>query len=658
MKHIVVGTAGHVDHGKTALVKALTGIDTDTLEEEKRRGLSIQPGFAPYHLPSGQEVAFVDVPGHERLVKNMVRGICGIDVATLVVAADDGVMPQTREHLNILNLLGIRQGLVVLSKIDLVDEELKEMAKEEIKEITAGSFLENALCVTFSARTLEGKQDLENALEKSCQTSLTKNAEGVFCLPIDRAFHMRGFGTVLTGTIASGKIGKKDWVEIYPSGKRDIVRSLEVHGDVLKEASAGQRVALNLPQVSFSEIQRGMVVGGVDALTSTHLLNAQFHYLTSQIKPLSNRTKVRFYTGASETNALMVFMDKEAVHPGETVFVQFRLLDKVTPLPFDRYIVRSLSPVTTIGGGIILEIESRKYRKWDEPKLQHLKLLIEATDDEILENIIKEETSSPIFIKDLSKKTRLGPKKLEQILTSLEEKRIILSLENDQFFHRGTYNTLRNQMLDIVREFHEANPLEPGISREDMRFSYLKHLDIRLFDFVIEELKKEKVILADDGIVCLADFKVSLSPKQQVIHSLIEQFAIQNQNILFTLKGFLSTLDNVNAGEVQNVISHLINTRELIFIKKPRLQKRHPLQKGAYIHKKSLEQVKQIVEQYVSKRGQISIHELKGLTGINCSRAGALLDYLDSIQFTVPVGENRILRRNGSKTAEPMSSSQ
>ncbi|MEW6003005.1 MAG: selenocysteine-specific translation elongation factor [Nitrospirota bacterium] len=364
-KHIVVGTAGHVDHGKTALVKALTSIDTER-PEEKRRGMTIELGFAPYTLPSGQRIAFIDVPGHECLIKNMIRGVWGIDVVILVVAADDGIMPQTREHLDILNLLGIKQGFVVLSKIDLVEEEIIEMAIEEIKGLTKDTFLKDSPIIPFSARTGQGKAEIEQTLETFYEKTLEKDSEGIFYMPIDRAFHMDGFGAIVTGTIASGIVRAGDVVEIYPTGRQVKVRAIQVHHQKADRAQAGERAGLNLRDIELKEIQKGMVVSEAETLRSSYFLNVHFHYLSSQTDPLKNRKRVRFYTGASETNALIVFMDRDVMHAGETAFVQFRLSDKLSPLPFDRFIVRTLSPVTTIGGGTILEIDSQKYRKRDE----------------------------------------------------------------------------------------------------------------------------------------------------------------------------------------------------------------------------------------------------------------------------------------------------
>jgi len=418
-KHIVVGTAGHVDHGKTTLVKALTGIDTER-PEEKRRGMTIEPGFAPYTLPSGQRIAFIDVPGHERLIKNMIRGIWGIDIVILVVAADDGVMPQTREHLDILNLLGIKQGFVVLSKIDLVDEEVLEMAIEEIKGLTKNTFLEDSPIIPFSVKTGQGKVEIEQTLKTFYEKTLDKDSEGIFYMPIDRVFHRDGFGAIVTGTIASGTVRVGDVVEIYSTGRQVKVRAIQVHHQNADKAQAGERVGLNLRDIELKKIQKGMVVSEADTLRPSYFLNVHFHYLSSQTDPLKNRTRVRFYTGASKTNALIVFMDREVMHPGETAFVQFRLSDKLAPFPFDRFIVRTLSPVATIGGGTIVEVESQKYRKRDEKKIQHLRLLMEGTDEELIEDMLKRERHSPVGIKNFRERTRLSTKRILKILTSLQ----------------------------------------------------------------------------------------------------------------------------------------------------------------------------------------------------------------------------------------------
>ncbi|MEW6162419.1 MAG: selenocysteine-specific translation elongation factor [Nitrospirota bacterium] len=639
LKHIVVGTAGHVDHGKTALVKALTGVDTKR-PEEKRRGMTIEPGFAPYTLPSGQRIAFIDVPGHESLIKNMIRGIWGIDVVILVVAADDGIMPQTREHLDILKLLGIKQGFVVLSKIDLVDEEVLEMAIEEIKGLTKDTFLEDSPIIPFSVKTGQGKAEIEQTLKTFYEKTLEKDSEGIFYMPIDRAFHKDGFGAIVTGTIASGTVKAGDVVEIHPTERQVKVRAIQVHHQKTDKAQAGERVGLNLRDVELKEIQRGIVISEVDVLRPSYFLNAHFHYLSSQTDPLKNRTRVRFYTGASKTNALIVFMDKEVMHPGETAFVQFRLSDKLAPLPFHRFIVRKLSPVATIGGGTILEIEISKYRKRDENKIQHLRLIIEGTDEELIEDILKRERHYPVGIKNFSQTTRLSTKRILEILTSLQIAGKTIFLGNERFFHKENYEALKDQLLNILKEFREKNPLEVGISKDEVKSSYLKDLDHSLFNYVIEDMAREKPILSKGGILRLVDFDSRLNPVQETIRQKIIEFAGRSGLNPFTLNTLLMSMDHFDPHEVQKVVTYLRKTGYLIFIKQFRYSNRQ-----IYIRRETLDQIKKTVKEYILSHGQIDINRLRELSGIGRNSAISILDYLDSIQFTLRIGDTHILSK-------------
>lgn len=650
VKHVVVGTAGHVDHGKTALVKVLTGVDTDRLKEEKRRGLTIQPGFAPLCLPSGRTVAFIDVPGHERFIKNMLRGVCGVDLGLLVVAADDGVMPQTREHLDILILLGIKCGFVVLSKVDLVNEELEAMGREEIAELTRGSFLEGAPCISFSAKTLEGKAQIVSALEALYPACPGKNPRGPACLPIDRVFHVTGYGTVVTGTLSSGSIVEGQAVELYPAALPDRVRYIQVHGRYVHQAHAGERVALNLLQASRQQITAGMVIGEPGCLSSSHLLNTSFHYLSSQKRPLKNRARVRFFTGASETNALMVFMDRDVIHPGETAFVQFRLLDRLTPLVFDRFVVRSLSPAATIGGGAILEIDTRKYRGRNKTKIRDLNLLKDGALEEIIEQAIRKQESAPVVVQDQQRMLRIDSDQLNEILKRLEGQKKIINLPDQCVYHRENLDSLRDRAVEMIRRFHAENPMEQGISKADLRSSHFKSLDERLYDYLIDCLCNEGLISVCNGIVFVKGFKTHLNVSQETIRSKIDAFSTQDGISLFTFNRMLKDIGMTDGPVVQEVVSFMKKQGELILIRNPRLDKRHQMQKGMYISKTRLHQIQKAIKELILKRGHITIHDFKALTGLNSNKSGALLDYLDRIHFTLPVGDTRILRE-GAQTS-------
>lgn len=643
-----------MDHGKTSLVRALTGVDTDTLQEEKLRGLTIQAGVAPYKIHSGEQISFVDVPGHERFVKDMVRGVSGIDIAALVVAADDGVMPQTREHMDILRLLGVKHGLIVITKVDLVDEELVELATAEVEELVRDTFLEGAHCIAFSAVTLAGMPELEDELMRLCQQAVPKRKEGVFCLPIDRSFHVNGFGTVVTGTVASGSVLQKDALEIYPSGLYDTARFLQVHGDEVPAAYAGQRVAINVPRTSLEKVRRGMVIAKRGGLRSTHIVNAQFEYLSSQAKPLENFTRVRFHTGASETNARMVFMDKEILEPGEAALVQLRLSQPVAPRLFDRYIIRCLSPVTTIGGGTILEIEKKKYKKTDASKIEHLNLLVKGDKNDIIENALKRRATSLSTIDDLAAQTGIDTGEIGVIIKALEEKGDLVRIKHDCLFYAANEGELKRRITDAIEQCHKENPLKAGISRDDLRASRLGEVDTQLFKYLLAQLETKGVVTTTDGTVRMTDFEPTLTQRQEELRCKIE--AITTNNLIMNASPLLGNFDESESREVQEVISYLTRVGELIYIEKSNLQKRHPLRKGVYLHKKSLEGVKRLVRNHITEHGGIGMQDVKTLTGTNCSCAGALLDHLDTIRFTLPVGENRVLWKNGSQVNDSVSS--
>ncbi|MCL2549127.1 MAG: selenocysteine-specific translation elongation factor, partial [Symbiobacteriaceae bacterium] len=374
MKHVIVGTAGHVDHGKTTLIRALTGIETDRLREEQQRGISIEIGFAYFDLPSGRRAGIIDVPGHERFIKNMLAGIAGVDLALLVVAADEGVMPQTVEHLNILSLLQIQQGLVVITKRDLVEADWLELVEEEVRERLQGSFLENAEILAVSATTGEGLPALVAAIDRLTSSAQERDSKGVARLPVDRVFSVSGFGTVITGTLLSGSIALGDRLDLLPRGMTLRVRSLQVHGERVEEVLAGQRAAVNLAGIDQDQLQRGDVLASLGTLKSTMMLDARLHHLSSSPRALQQRTRVRVYSGAAEVMARLTPLEEEIIEPGQSSLVQLRLEE---PLAVDAggiFILRSYSPMTTIAGGTIIDPHPHKKTRFREAQVAALRI--------------------------------------------------------------------------------------------------------------------------------------------------------------------------------------------------------------------------------------------------------------------------------------------
>ncbi len=632
-KHIVVGTAGHVDHGKTALVRAMTGVYTDRLKEERERGISIEVGFAPYRLSSGQLISIIDVPGHERFVKNMLRGISGVDIALLVIAADDGPMPQTREHLDILGLLNIKEGLVVITKVDLVDDELLELATEEIMTLLKGTFPENTVPIYFSSETGQGLSEIKKALEEACNRVKEKHRAEGFRLPIDRVFTAAGYGTVVTGTIASGKIKEGDEVEIYPSDTTIKVRSIQVHNQQVKKAKAGQRVGIKLSRVRPSLLGRGIVLGEPGSLIPTHLINALFQYLNSNRRgSLKNKVRVRVYSGTSEVVGRMVFMDREELLPGDNCFVQFRLEERLAPVPFDKYIVRSLSPVSTIGGGDILEVNPRKYRKYDPELIRYLGLLERRNNHEVLEWLVKKGGYEPALSGQLGQKIGLKGVEVDRICTNLTEKKILIPIDDESVIHTERYETLRKKIIKKLKLFHRDNPLQMAMPNGALRTKVSLKLDLGLFEYVLGGLSRERIIEVESGGVRLADRQIRLTSKQNSI--------VNRVDAICRASGFRSVgrsktkevFDSRSKQEIAAILKFMALENQVVKLKDGRL-----------IHADNMEKIKNLVKEHIQSRGKITPQGCRVLLDVGRDIYIPILEYLDDIKFTMRIGNHRVL---------------
>src|ERR671923_1201815 len=420
MKQVVMGTAGHIDHGKTQLIKTLTGIDTDRLKEEKERGITIDLGFAHLTCEDGTEVGVIDVPGHERFVRNMLAGVGGIDLVMLVIAADEGVMPQTREHLAICQLLRVKGGLVALTKADLVDEDWLELVTEDTREFLKGTFLEGKPIVPVSAKTAQGIDELKRALQELVVRVPPKQSEGKFRLPVDRVFTIRGFGTVVTGTLFSGMIRVEDRVQIYPKGIEAKVRGLQVHNAGVPEAVAGQRTAVNLQGIEKVELERGDVLGRPGEFLPTFMLDAVLQHLADAPRPLRHRARVRLHVGTSEIMGRVILLDRDELAPGEETYVQFRLEAPAIALPRDRFVIRSYSPVQTIGGGMLLDVQPAKHRRGDAGLAGHFRLLAEGSPEEICAHHLKQAAHKGLRLSEFLPRTELSEAQLRQVAATLQ----------------------------------------------------------------------------------------------------------------------------------------------------------------------------------------------------------------------------------------------
>ena len=526
MVDVIVGTAGHIDHGKTTLLKALTGIDTDRLEEEKRRGISIDIGFAHMELGS-TPVGFIDVPGHEKFVKNMLAGIGGIHLVLLVVAADESVMPQTIEHFQICKLLEIPRGIIAITKKALVDEELLSVVEAEVRELVAGSPLEAAPVVAVDSVSGEGvellKETLRQEVEKSEQASMAvESTHRVFRLPIDRVFTIRGFGTVITGTPHTGVLKKGKSVTVYPACRSGKVRSIETFNEPSDMAVAGQRTALNLSGVEKEDLARGMVIARSNTFTPSSMMDAVIHLLPSAPKALKTRGAIRFHHGSAELIGRIHLLEGEELSPGHSCLAQLRFQSPTVCCPQDHFILRRYSPMTTIGGGVVLDVNPRKHHKKDladvVPQLRKLWSALKEKDQSIdsmfADYFVRLHGHAGVSLDDLVARTGLLEDHLLGLLQKLDSV-VLIQQEPVWAVHKADLEVLKDQIAKFLKQFHSSHPLATGISREELRERFFSRAPNSHFQFVLKSLENEERIQASSSLVSLHGRQVTLSSEQE-----------------------------------------------------------------------------------------------------------------------------------------------
>lgn len=634
MRHIVIGTAGHIDHGKTALVKALTGIDTDRLKEEKERGISIELGFAFLRLAAGTTLGIVDVPGHERFVKTMLAGVGGIDLVILVIAADEGVMPQTREHLHICELLGIRRGLVALTKKDLVDPEWLELVQEEVRAFLAGTFLQEAPIIPVSALTGEGLGELRDELARLSAESHPRRRDGVARLPIDRVFTIRGFGTVVTGTLWSGSLAVGDEVAILPKDLHSRVRRLQVHNENMERASAGQRAAVNLPGLETEQIERGDLLCLPDTLRVSTSLEATLALLPDAPRSVANRTRVRFHLGTAEILARVIILDREKVNPGEEAYVHLRLERPTAAMLHDRYVLRSYSPATTIGGGIILDPCPPPKRRRRPEVVAHLKILEQGSSRDRLLELLKSSSTFPLTLSTLRSVASLDAESLaEHMQQLLAEGRVIThkGREGETYLHREVYEDLRETIVGLLKQFHAQQPLREGISKEELRSRLGRGVSPSLFAQLLNDLMEGGAVTQDRDRVRLTAHQPRLSPAEaaltQRLETLYRKAALQPPTADAAFKEV-----GADRRSAQAVFFRLVEQGTLVKIKN-----------DLYLHRETYEQVKARVLAYLAQHSSISVPTFKDLLGLTRKHAIPYLEHFDQIKLTRRAGDERVL---------------
>jgi selenocysteine-specific elongation factor len=629
MKSIVIGTAGHIDHGKTALVKALTGIDADRLKEEKRRGITIDIGFAHMDLPMPNgdtlRVGFVDVPGHERFVRNMLAGVGGIDLALLVIAADEAIKPQTREHFDILQLLGVERGITVLTKSDMVDAETLAVVRLEVEEFLRGTFLETAKSpvIPVSSLTGDGLEQLKTAMVAVAADVKARDSSAIARLPIDRVFTMRGFGTVVTGTLVAGTIRREDELEVFPSGRRMRVRGVQVHGGATEKTVAGQRSALNLAGASTEDLARGMTLAAPALLTTTRRADVSLRLLPSCARPLKNRARVHFHSYTMETVVEILLHGTKQIAPGEEALARLKLPETVLLVPGDRFILRQFSPVVTIGGGVVLDAAPIPRMPG---VIEFLTILSKNIADDAVRARISRHGSKGISVDQLVSETGWTRRTLEKQLALMMQKREVVGL-GDIFLHRPAFEALMSHIASAVSDFHKANPLVGGMNKEELRSRVAVSPEV--FEGVTAMLVCEKKIEIAGDLVRLPGRGPVLKDDEAESRTKIEEaFAFTGLKVP-ALADVLAGL-KIDKARAQKIVTILLRDKLLI-----------KLSDELVFHRSALDQLRRQITAHKTKSATVDVAQFKELTGVSRKYAIPLLEYLDRERVTRRIGNVR-----------------
>lgn len=633
MKNIIIGTAGHIDHGKTALIKALTGTDTDRLKEEKKRGITIELGFAWLPLDTGERAGIVDVPGHEKFIKNMLAGAGGIDMVLLVVAADDGAMPQTREHLGILRLLDIRFGIVVITKCDLVEEEWLELVREDVKKAVEGTFLENSPIVSVSSHTGEGLEKLKKEINRLAAAVQNKDITKPWRMPVDRVFTIDGFGTVVTGTMIEGTAAEGDEVEVYPSGLKSRIRNLQVHSVSVPRAYAGQRVAINLGGLKKEDLVRGDTVAQAGSLRNSMMLDVRLHILSDAGRTVKNGSWLHFYHGARETLCKVALLDAEALSPGQSGYAQLRFGEEVAVKAGDHYVVRFYSPLETVGGGVVLDAFPEKHRRNSKKTLEALAVLESGSGEDKLLQVIRDNARKFLSMQQLQKASGLDKEAFDgQMEALLQQGRAMLVA--DVPVDADTIRQLGERARDALEQFHREFPLKAGMKADEFKNRLAPGQKSALGDALMERFQAAGILKCGADIVALAGFEPNYSPQVRELREGLEK--------LYRAAGFEppaeeEALDRFpGRKEAPAVLDALIDEGTLV-VGAPKL----------YFHREACQRAVDMIQKHMAANPNMTLAEFRDMAGTSRKYALALLDYLDRARVTKKVGDARVLVKRG-----------
>ncbi len=625
MKHIIIGTAGHIDHGKTTLIKALTGRNTDRFEEEQRRGITIDLGFTYFDLKNGSRAGIIDVPGHEKFINNMVAGVVGMDLVLLVVAADEGIMPQTREHMDILKLLGVEKSILVLNKCDLVDPEWLELVEEEIKEELKGTFLENAPVAKVSAASGQGIPELIALIEKMTEEEVeSKDAGTIPRLPIDRVFSLSGFGTIVTGTLVSGTISKEDVLEMFPNGQECKIRSMQVHGENVENCYAGQRVAINISNLKKEELKRGCTLAPVKSMKDSRLMDVKLEMLNSTDRVLKNNARLHFFSGTSQVLCRAVLLGNETLGPGESGYVQLKMEEEVAFRRGDRFVVRFYSPMETIGGGIVLEPNAVKKKRFHEEVLESLKQKESGSAEDVIELHVKDFPESMVSVSELAKLTALSVEEVKEAVDNLVKEGLVCEfpLKKDVYvWHVADELKCRNKIKKALKNYVEKYPYKYGMSKAEIHSTFMKKVKPNVFAMYIEELSSKGQVVVHGEFLAPENYEIAKD----------ELYLQVRRKILGVVKpaGFdFKKISEINFGQtdsgtVEDILTLMVDAKELVKIAD-----------GMYTLQEYMESAKEQVIEKLKKDGKITIAEIRDMFETTRKSAKPILEYMDSIKVT------------------------
>lgn len=637
---IVIGTAGHIDHGKTSLVQALTGINCDKLSEEKRRGITIDLGFAYYISHTGEKLSIIDVPGHEKFIRNMVAGASGIDVVMLVIAADEGIMPQTKEHIEICSLLGVKHGFIVLTKIDIVDKQWLEVIKEDIKLSLKDTFLHNAPILKVSSTTGEGINNLKVHLNHYLSTSLSKQKTDIFRLPIDRVFTIKGHGTIITGTITSGSISTGEPITILPSNNKTKVKQIQYHGNIVETASAGQRAAINLHGINTSEVKRGDIIAHPDTLVLSTRWLISLTCLSSSPRPLKHRSEVHLHHGTQEVLAQLYFFNKNSLAPGETVLCEVRFKKPLIGIFGDHTVIRTFSPLQTVAGGSIINpIDSTILRHTiTDSNITTLLSLPSVTEEELVQKQIEFLDTTGIYLTTLSIVTNIEHNRLLSILTSFIDKGIVICFDKENYGYMSvnTMKILVEQCLTAITNFHKKNPIKQGLEQGIFFTNYKiwgKILPHKLISFIINQLIQKGNLISEGNYIYLPSHTISLSSEQQYLYDNILKLYIEAGYTPPKLSNILTTL-NSTIKQVTPIINLLLERKILTHITE-----------DMYYSTQAIKKLKFILQNWFNSHKELDLATFKELSGgLPRKYSIPLLEYFDKERLTIRIGDKRQLR--------------